>query len=387
MAINYLPNSSVPLNNETQFPVGQELILVFDNPIDLKTFKESCILFGPDFDITSGPDNAVWLNQSENANPFFLKSPGFNGFVDYDLKQYLVNNSLEELADQTIIDKPNAQKAVVVITPKNVLKEDTDYSLFIIGTNVDNIGFVSNQLSSYSKNKAISFKTVYDATKDSVVDSRLKTYGSYQPKNNETEATINLKIIEAGEGSNAKYKWWFSDEAEPQIANSIYKERVSRCVQRWRTLSRGLLVRFSDATYALNETFQIKSYVKEFLQTSYLISFKTSNNEIYTKPTNPSTSPLLEESQLGNIDSTDSQLRIVSMTPSDGSVNNILDLKRIVITFNKNIDSSTVNQDAILLESLPASGFFDGNSDTRNNRQKKIFKIISINENKITLEI
>ena len=90
MAINYLPNSSVPLNNETQFPVGQELILVFDNPIDLKTFKESCILFGPDFDITSGPDNAVWLNQSENANPFFLKSPGFNGFVDYLQHNFLL---------------------------------------------------------------------------------------------------------------------------------------------------------------------------------------------------------------------------------------------------------------------------------------------------------
>ena len=30
--------------------------------------------------------------------------------------------------------------------------------------------------------------------------------------------TLNIKIIEAGEGSVAKYKWWFSDENEPQPA-------------------------------------------------------------------------------------------------------------------------------------------------------------------------
>ena len=387
MAINYLPNSSVPLNNENQFPIGQEIILVFDNPVDLKTFKESCVLFGPDYDMTSGPDNALWLNQSEKSNPFFLKSPGFNGFVDYDIEQYLVDNNLDKLADQNLIEKPVNQKSVVILTPKNILAEDTNYNLFIVGANVDNIDFLSDDLTTYSKNKAISFKTVYEATKDSVADSRLKTYGSFQPKNNEVETTVNIKIIEAGEGSNARYKWWFSDENEPQVANSNYNSRVSRCVQRWRILDRGLFIRFADATYVLNETFQIKAYAKEFLQSSYLIAFKTSNDEIYTKPTNPSTSPLLNEDQLGNITSTDSQLRIVSMTPEDGSVNNVLDLKRIVITFNNNLDASTIDQSSVLLESLPASGFFDGNSDTRNNRNKKVFKIISVNNNQLTLEL
>ena len=47
MAINFISSESIPINNENQFPVGQEIILIFDNPVDIKTFKESCVLFGP----------------------------------------------------------------------------------------------------------------------------------------------------------------------------------------------------------------------------------------------------------------------------------------------------------------------------------------------------
>jgi hypothetical protein len=391
MAINFLSSESIPINNEDQFPVGQEIILVFNNPVDLKTFKECCALFGPDFDRTSGPENSLWLNKSSGANPFFLKSPGFKGFVDYDVKQYYVDNNLDQLASQELTDKPIAQKTAVVITPKNVLAENTKYQLFIVGSSVDNLDNISNALQNYSKDKSISFQTVYDVyeliNNVETEQNKIKSYGTFIPKNNEASAILNVKIIEAGEGSVAKYKWWFADEDEPQPASSNYNNRVSRCVQRWRVLDRGIYLRFAGVQYELNETYQLKAYKKEHLVNSYLITFDTSNEEIYTIPNDISTSPLLEDEQLGNISSSDDILKVISMKPIDGSVNEPLDLKQIEITFNKNLDASTVTQDTVVLKNLPASGFFDGNAGTRSDRERKIFKIISVVNNKIILEL
>ena len=394
MAINFLSSESIPINNEDQFPVGQEIILVFDNPVDLKTFKECCILFGPDFDRTSGPDNSLWLNQSSGANPFFLKSPNFKGFVDYDVKQYYVSGKdLTEVQGLTLLEKPANQKATVVITPKNVLKEDSSYQLFIVGNDIENLDNLLPTLQAFTKDKAISFKTIYEPyyidpnNQGTEYEERVSSYGSFEPKNNEVSATLNIKIVTTGEGSQAQYVWWFSDENEPQPASTEYRNRLNRCVQRWRVLGRGVYVRFTGAQYTQNEEIFIRCYEREYLEDSYLISFDTSNREIYTIPNDISTSPLLDDEQLGNISSSDDILKVVSMKPIDGSVNEPLDLKQIEITFNKNLDASTVTQDTVLLKSLPASGFFDGNAGTRSDRERKIFKIISVVNNKIILEL
>tara|TARA_Y100001937_G_C7118674_1_gene331415 strand:+ start:822 stop:2009 length:1188 start_codon:yes stop_codon:yes gene_type:complete len=395
MAINFISSESIPINNEDQFPVGQEIILVFDNPVDIKTFKECCILFGSDFDRTSGPDNSLWLNQSSGRNDFFLRSPHFKGFVDYDVKQYYVDDKALERIDGLILTtKPTTtnQKTTVVITPKNVLKEDSSYQLFIVGNDIENVENIPTALQNFTKDKAISFKTIYhpyyiDGDGGLEIEERVSSYGSFEPKNNEITATLHMQIINAGEGSQAQYKWWFADETEPQVGNPNYNNRVGRCVQRWRVLDRGVYVRFSGAQYNLNEEILINCYEREYLEDSYLISFDTSNREIYTIPDDVSTSPLLEDDQLGNISSSDDILKVVSMKPIDGSVNEPLDLKQIEITFNKNLDASTVTQDTVSLKSLPASGFFDGNAGTRSDRERKIFKIISVVDNKIILEL
>ena len=95
MSITLKPDQSYPVNNESDFPVGQEIVLVFDRALDLRKAKDSVILFGPDFDVTSGPDNALWMNGSDGTNPFFLSSPGFSGFVECDFKNYRVTNLAE----------------------------------------------------------------------------------------------------------------------------------------------------------------------------------------------------------------------------------------------------------------------------------------------------
>ena len=400
MAIEFSTTASRPLNNEDNFPIGQEIILVFSEAADKKKLKESVVLFGKDFDRTSGPDNALWLNTSSGENPFFLRSPGFEGFADYtvDIRFGTIGKDVVEFdEDQTQIDKQEDRICFAIITPKQVLKEESSYNLFVVGSNIDSLENLSDSYQTLSEDRALFPRSVFDAYQvingTNTASEQVRTYGSYLPANNEASSTVNIKIITEGTGSNAKYKWWFSDESEPQPANPTYSSRVSRCTQRWRTLGRGVLVKFTESDYTLDSEYFIKCYDRsdDALETSYAISFQTSTDSVYTYPSNQSTSPIGIES-LNIPSSIPSQsptepLRVISMTPGNGSVNNDLNLKTIVIEFNRNLNSETVTQESVKILSYPVSGTFDGDAGTRSNREYKIYKIISVEDNKITLEL
>jgi hypothetical protein len=75
------------------------------------------------------------------------------------------------------------------------------------------------------------------------------------------------------------------------------------------------------------------------------------------------------------------------MIPNDGEINVRLDLNKIIIKFNKEIDPTTVTQENVILESHSVSGVFDGPNGTRSNRPEKIYKIISVSGDTITLEL
>ena len=398
MSITLKVNESYPTNNESEFPVGQEIVLVFDRALDLKVAKDSVILFGPDFDTTSGPDNGLWLNRSNATNPFFLKSPGFSGFVECEFKTYLVNNLAELKVEdnQEIYEKSNNDRfSVLVITPKKPLKNNTKYNLFICGKTLDDITNVPDAIKAFAENKCISERTVYDAYKlvnaTKTLDDRIKSYGSYQPKNNEASAKLNIKVVTAGVGSEAKYKWWFEDENEPQPASANYSSRLSRCVQRWRSTDRGVLIKFNGGSFAAGDTFYIDLVKEDLLQDSYLIDFNTGTDSIFEYPTYTSTSPIAPDGLLipelnSNIAPAATYLKLLSSDPYNGEVNVDLNLNKITLTFDKAIDLATATQENIQIESQSVSGVFDGPRGTRSNRPEKLYKIISVSNNKITLE-
>lgn len=400
MTIQFSTEASRPQNNENDFPIGQEIILYFSEAPDKKKIKESVVLFGTDFDRTSGPDNALWLNSSSGENPFFLRSPGFNGFVDYNIELLFgeVGKGVLDIDEnQAQLDKDENRACFAILTPKNVLKEESKYNLFIVGQNVDNLENLSEEYQSLSKDRALLPRTVFDAYQiDNNVNTasvRLKSYGSFVPKNNELSTTAIIEITQTGTGSNAKYKWWFQEEGEPLVGNPAYNTRIGRCVQRWRKLDRGVLVRFEEAEYTLGERFYIKCYDRsaDALETSYRIVFQTSTDSIYTYPENQSTSPigidgLTIPEAIPNVSATE-YLKVISVRPADGSVNNPLDLKKIVIEFNNNLDPATITQETVTILSYPVSGTFDGDAGTRSDRERKIYKIISVEDNKLTLEL
>ena len=393
MAITFLADKSYPQNLEDGFPVGQSFYLAFSNSVDLKLLKKSCVLFGKDFDTSSGPNNALAVDLSSGDNPFYLKSPGMNGFIECDFEEYYVDEFTDEspAAIQYLLTRVQEKKTIVKVTPKSVLGENSEYKLYILGNTSEDIkNAIPDYLDILDKNNTLSERTVFDV-KDSNdnFEERIVSRGSYEAKSGEANATLNIKIVEAGQGSKAKFIWWFSDEAEPMPANPSYKKRLSRCAQRWRNKDRGVMLRFFDAEYVLNETFSIDCFQPIELAESYLITFRTSTDSVYEYPEQVSSSPIglganIIPGLLGIQE--EKELYVTKIEPANNSINNKLDLKNIIIYFNQNIDANSVTQDSISIKAYPVSGVFDSKNGYME-REYELYKIISVVDNKIFLEL
>ena len=394
MAIEFLPEKSYPQNTEDGFPVGQSFYLAFSNSVDLKLLEKNCVLFGKDLDRNTGPSEALSLNTADSTNPFFLRSPGLNGFVECSFEEYFVDSFDDDSpsAIQSLVDKVDSKNTIVKVTPKIPLGENQEYKLYLLGSSSDNIDL---GIPAYSEilnsNSTISERTIFDATNNlGSFEERIKVKGSFSPENFENSAVLNIKIIKEGEGSKANYIWWFDDEAEPLPANPLYSERTNRCMQRWRIIDRGVVVKFSGSLLQLNETFKIKCYKASEIQESFLITFRTSTDSVFLYPENVSTSPIGLGANIipglnGN-NNVEEELKIIRMEPEDNSINNNLDLKNIILYFNKDIDPNSVTQESVIIKSTPVSGSFDYN-EGKMKREQKLYKIVSVENNKIILEL
>lgn len=385
-------NYSYPIANQTNVPVGEEIKLLFNREVDKKSIKDNVVIYGPDFDRTSGPDNALWVNEKSGENPFYLKSPNFNGFIDFDVEilktadaePYAIQDPQVERIEKTAGD----QFCYAILKPKKALAENSEYKVFVIGENSNLIPEVPAGLQDYLQERGLSERTVYSpyslVNAAETYDQRVSVGGIF---NEDIDRTLNIKITTAGNGSEAKYVWWYSDEAEPVPGLPASRYRHNRCVSRWRSTDRGVYIKFNGGEFQLNDLIQIRVYAKSNLENSYHWSFTTSDSSIYEEPSLKSTSPIdipAANQVAGNVMQ---QLEVVSVEPYDGAVNLSLNTKKIIVTFNKNIDPATVTQETVKLMSYPVSGTFDGPYGTRSNREYKIFKIISVTDNKMILEL
>lgn len=341
MPISLITNSSYPLNGTTTFPIGEEIKLVFDNLVSHKSATESIILV-----------------ETET-----------NNIVKTDIKVVPVDENLQEI-DVVFLEAQETQNCLVIVKPKSLLDENNKYELFIRGNTLEEVVALNEEFSS----NALSKRTIYDTTKLDVYTDQVKIYGLYEGK---TPTTLNLEITVSGEDSSAKYIWWFDNEAKP----SQNGKRSNRTSSRWRSLKRGCYIKFYGGDFVAGDVYKIKVYPKDKLESSYRISFSTSNGDLLLKPVEISESdigltiPEVTNSAFGE------SLRVISMTPEHGSINNSIATNKITITFNKTLDATTINQSNITLFKQPVSGFYNQASV-----EEKIPKEIIVEDNKIILE-
>jgi len=354
-------SSVYPSNSATAVPIGAVIEITFSSGIDLSTAKNNVVVYGRDFDFTSGPDNAVYLNE-DGTNPDFLKSPGFKGVVPctYSLVYVDVNGDEVSLSPKALAEETaGPYRHKLKVTPKSTLAPEIDYTVYIIGEDVE------------GTKKGVSTRTVYEVDSSAATSTTGETvvYGGYTGT---TADTISIKITKAGNIGTAEYKWWYS---ETETESSARTGKVTS--RRFRKLEDGLQVRFGGSGYILGDIYTVKLRVKELLASSFSFSFTTSTTQISTVPSTTSTSVLGSETEIVT-----GYLKLIETTPVDGGTHLKFGSKQIVLEFDSTLDSATINDDAITVLAYPVSGIISNDED-----QVELFKKLTVSDNKIIIDL
>lgn len=340
-----------PADTDTGIPVGVSIEILFDKGIDLETAKSSVVLYGADFDQTSGPDQVLWTDGNTLQNPFYLRSPGFQGLVPmvHRIVYWDLLNDVEidpgAITGEALELSSNIGHKLIV-TPRQQLAADTPYSLFIMG-DPDSAG------------SGISSRTVFDVEAGGSnvgTDGVVGVYGGYDRS---VADTIIVEITTAGDIGEAKYRWYYSSGG---VGTAIAGRITSR---RYRRLEDGLQINFSGSGFVLGDTYEINVEPIERMAANMQLSFTTNDGSFSTPPESPSTpaTSLPPSSVLPSSVSTigDSYLEVIDVTPGDRAFNVAVNTNEIVVTFSEDIDPATVTDSSVVLKTLSASGQY---SDT-----------------------
>lgn len=324
--------SIFPSNGSTGVPIGSEILITFDSEIDEFRAQRNIMIFGPDFDQTSGPDSLQWINPVTGYNPYFLQSPGFNGDVKGKFYFDLLDNQNAVISGFDYASGAPVYKTRVKFIPKTPLAPLTTYTVYVIG-NPDNS----------DPERGIASRTVYSTSLGSNIGGGNCVFsGGYKGTINDT---INIRITVAGNIRTAEYEWYLSSES------SITYNMITST--KYRALNDlGVDVRFTGSDFRVGDTFSVNVYPPTFMTTSYQYTFTTGTGNIVEVPDNTSTSVLGDP-----VTVLTGEFEIVSHTPEHKEIKVDNNLRIIKITFTNDIDASTINDKTIKIVAHPATGY------------------------------
>jgi len=355
-----------PANSDTGIPVGISLEVVFDKGIDLNTAKDNVVLYGADFDLTSGPESATWIDQETANNPYFLRSPGFQGLVELSARVVYVDISdpaYPEVTPASITSEADESAQNIghklILTPKEQLAPDVIYNFYVMG-DPDAAG------------RGISSRTVFDVVPDgaNTGNGSMLNYGGY------TGASADEVVIEfmvGGDIGTAKYRWYYAGAG---VGTAISGRVTSR---RYRRLADGLQVRFDGDGFVAGDIFRFNVEPIERLAVNTNVSFTTNDGSYTAAPTSPST-PAPSTAPASTIppapgassgSSASSTMFLEEMIPYDRSYNIDVNNRTITIVFDSDLDATTITDETVTLCALPILGLY-GQQTQPNELNKKL---------------
>lgn len=325
-----------PANNDTGIPIGISLEVLFSHGVDIETVKNNIVLYGADFDQTSGPDGIIWTNNGVINQQKFLTSPGFTGIVPCTYRTVYWDLTNDEEVDPGLIESQADEITAdvghkVYVTPEKPLAANTVYHLYIIG-DPDGIG------------SGISARTIFDVVPDggnASTDGDFSVAGAY----NGSDDILVVEITTSGDINTAKYLWYFDSE-------TIAEATTGRVTSKFpRKLDKNLQIKFDGSNFQSGDLFNVNLFAPQRLQANHTLSFTTNDGSFTEAPESPSTpaSSLPPSSILETTDNT-GKLEIVSITPEDRSYNISVKTNQIVIEFSDNLDATTITQDSVKLK-------------------------------------
>lgn len=365
-------SSIYPNDSSTGIPVGADVSITFTNGIDILNAKANVVIYGPDFDRTSGPDSALWIDNLGN-NPYYLTSPSLTGLVSCTYSLVYVDGNGDEispevltLSDEETGDGTDAYRHKLVVTPSQPFAPDADYKVYVIGN------------AESGTSRGISSRTVFDvdATGATSTDAGVVVYGGYTASGDDV---VNIQITTAGDIGTAKYKWWYDSEGESEATTGRLTSR------RYRRLEDGVQIRFTGSDFQEDDVYTVAVYGADYLATSYTFDFSTGSGSITEVPATAATSIIGTESALT---STATNLTVLSMTPDDGAIHqSSKNARDITIKFSGSLDSDTVTDSTVTVLGYPISGHFSTSNSTNANEAEELYKKLTVSGDTLTIEL
>jgi len=354
--------SNYPSDTDIDIPVGITIKLYFDVGLDLETVKNSIVLFGRDYDQTSGPDQALWIDADTGNNKYWLSSPGFKGTVplNFELVYYDTTDPDKAELEVGVIDgqaaelAANAGHLVKITAQGGSLAPDTAYTLYVNGDTE------SNAL------VGVSARTVFDIEADPGNTGTTGSFSIFGTWTGSSDDTVNIKITTAGDIGTAKYKWWYDGLGE---GSATVGRLTSR---RFRNLEHGLQIRFTGSAFEEDDLYTFNVTASDRLAESSSIQFTTNDGSWSAAPSSPSTPAASSppSSVLPSVSDSSTVLSILEMTPEDGSYNNKNSTRVITIVFDNDLDPDTIGDSTVRLFAYPVSGHYDDTSSLRELRKE-----------------
>lgn len=360
-----------PANGDAGIPIGITIKLYFDYGVDPQSVKDHVVLYGADFDMTSGPDTAIWVDKDTGDNPFFLASPGFQGLVPlkYEFAYYSIGSSLgDEINPGVITSQADEMTALVgqvvkiTVDPKYnaTLAPNLVYTLIVSGD-------------PDSQNTGISARTVFDVVPDvsNTGAGEVFVWGTWS---GDSEDECNIEITADGNIGTAEYKWWYTSEGESEAVTNGVTNR------RFRTLADGLKIRFSGSGLVTGDTFRFNLSPTQRLGESYKIQF-TTNDGSYSVPPDSISTPATSVMPSTVLPSATASLEVLEMNPPNGSYNVANKNRTITVTFSEELDPATITDASVKLWKYPVSGVYE-----QTYSPVELQKILSVSDNVLTIK-
>ena len=342
--------SVYPADGDTGIPTGVTIKIYFDVGADEKTVRDSVALYGRDFDYTSGPDAATWVDQDTGDNPFFLASPGFKGLIPLKLEMaYYTLGTTDEVDPGVLTSQADEVSANVgslakfTVDPKYnaTLPANAALTLVIAG-DPDN------------QDIGVSARTVFDVVPDggNSGNGSVVIWGTWEDTGAANDE-INVEITSSGSAGVAEYKWWYTSEGSGSAVTEVLTSK------RYRTLKDGLQIRFTGTDLQVGDSWTFNVTVVERMSTSTIVSFTTNDGSYTTAPASPST-PATSTPPSTVLPTMASEALVVEqMTPANGSYNVSIKNRKIVIQFSEAVDEDTITNSSIKLWKYPVDGVYD----------------------------
>ena len=114
----------------------------------------------------------------------------------------------------------------------------------------------------------------------------------------------------------------------------------------------GIAIKFNGTNFQVGDKFYVYLVPREYLSSTYKVTFTTGSGSIQTLPDNASTSVL------GDLNSPiRNDFSIISSSPKDGATKITDKLKLITVRFSNDINPLTVNDHNVRVNLTPAMGY------------------------------